>query len=354
MKICIPIKTQNAGGGFYFIDNLRKYLDEHHIEHTQDIADRYDVLFLNSWHVTYYQIMTAWRRNPEARLVHRIDGAAEDYGRFDGSDKSQHRVSQLADRSIFQSSYCRFSTREKFPVITQSGPVIWNPVDLDTFTPDGPRRDLPGSVRVCYATYSTNPMKGAPLLYETAAANPEIDFMLCGRYEHLLELPNLHPVGHLGREDLAIVMRSCDVFLIYSKNEACPNVVLEAMSSGLPVLYLASGATPELVRDAGLPVTPDTFRTRLAKVMADRGAYAETAHRLALRDFDPEFVFPQYLNVVGDALDSPPRVSIYRRKWLAYSGYLTHPVESFFVRSQPLRRRLRGKLRTLTMHRARD
>ncbi len=347
MIICIPIETKPQGGAYYFIDLFRHHLASRGIGHTQDIGARYDVLFLNAWHVTYYQIIAAWRANPEVRLVHRVDGAAQDYGRQDDADNLQHRVSQLADATIFQSQYCRHSTREKYPVITQDGPVIWNAVDTALFTPEGPRRALAGRVRICYVTYSTNPRKGAPELYRVAAAHPDVDFYLCGRYENPPLLPNLHVLGLLGRQELAEVMRSCDVFLTFSQNEACPNVVLEAMASGKPVLYLDSGAAPELVQEAGVPVTVESFHDQLQLVLADLGGFSHRARQRAIQHFHPHVIFPRYLAVFEHALASALRVPPARRRVMSQMAWLAEPIERGWNNTRPLRRRIVGKLRTL-------
>ena len=46
------------------------------------------------------------------------------------------------------------------------------------------------------------------------------------------------------------VLRLGDFLLFPSKKDACSNVVVEALASGLPVLYHNSGGTPELCRNS--------------------------------------------------------------------------------------------------------
>ena len=58
--------------------------------------------------------------------------------------------------------------------------------------------------------------------------------------------------GYTDWTRLPAVLRSCTALLTMSENETCPNVVLEALASGLPVLYKASGGTAELVGDCGV------------------------------------------------------------------------------------------------------
>jgi len=307
LRFCVPIAIKPEGGGNYFLWNFLAYLKRQGMAYTDRIDDgRYDVLFASHWLVPPETIRRAKRSNPGLRVVHRIDGAAQDYGRNPQADRVQRQVNLLADLTVFQSQYCRRSTRELFLVIAHDGPIIHNPVDVEQFRPDGERVTFPEPVTVCCATWSTNPRKGLQSVYDAAAANPDIGFVLCGRYPDAPRLPNVHMMGVLDRRTLATIMRSCTAFVTFSEREACPNVVLEALASGLPVLYKPSGASPELVGECGLPVELADFRTQLDRVVADRAKLSRLARERAVSRFSPERVFPLYIGAIREALARPP------------------------------------------------
>ena len=66
-------------------------------------------------------------------------------------------------------------------------------------------------------------------------------------------------VSFLGyRSEVASIMTASDVVVLTSLTEGCPNVLLEAMSLGKPVVATAVGGVPEIVRheETGLLVPP--------------------------------------------------------------------------------------------------
>lgn len=73
-------------------------------------------------------------------------------------------------------------------------------------------------------------------------------------------------------------MNACDVFCLPSREEGCPNVVLEALASGKPVVASRTGGIPELVwADNGILVTPE-----------DPDALARSLLDAVQRSWDPE------------------------------------------------------------------
>lgn len=325
LRLCIPIEDRPLGGLYSFLTNFRRYLDAHGIPWSENPQEMHDVFFANSWAVPPPLVRETKLRLPDVRIVHRVDGAARDYGRTDGSDALQARVNILADLTIFQSRYSRHATTEKFKVISSDGPVIHNPVDVDHFSPNGDRITLPGRVKIACVTFSANPMKGTASVFRVAETNPDIDFFLIGRYDDAPLRPNLHTLGYLDRDTLPTALRACDLFLTFSENEACPNTVLEALATGLPVLYEDSGGTPELVGDCGVAVEPETFRSRLDDILQRRAAISWAARERAVSHFSPDVIFPQYLAAIASARRKPIP-GLFERCRLRIRGYPVAPL----------------------------
>lgn len=307
---------------YTFVANFTRWLTRQGMAFTDRVEDEYDVLLANSWAVPYALVRQAKRTHPQARVLHRVDGSAADYGGNPVSDRLQARVNLLADVTVFQSDYSRYSTREKFKVLSQDGPVIYNPVDLDAFRPDGPSRTLPPAhgPRIACASWSVNRMKGTWQIDELAAAHPDWQFVLCGRFDAISARPNIVVLGRLSHQDLAGAFRACDLFLNLSENDPCPNVVIEALASGLPVVYRHSGGVPELVGDAGVPFTTATVDDAVSDVMAARDDLASRARRRAEERFAPDVVFPQYLETAARARRQPRPSAVTVLK-LARAGY---------------------------------
>jgi glycosyltransferase involved in cell wall biosynthesis len=102
-------------------------------------------------------------------------------------------------------------------------------------------------------------------------------------------LPRAEFTGVLRGEDLARAYANMDLFVFPSHTDTFGNVVLEALSSGVPAIVTSDGGPPTIVRDGitGRIVPDEEFATAIAGILADPAehdamrqaarAYAETA-----------------------------------------------------------------------------
>jgi glycosyltransferase involved in cell wall biosynthesis len=348
VKVCIPIEERAEGGMFTFLAMFKTFLASAGVEVTATLHDTYDVLFVNSWAVDARMVEAVKRARPSIRVVQRVDGSARDYGRGGDADARQARVNLYADLTIFQSEYSRFSVREKFHVVSQDGPVIYNPVDTDRFHPAGPVVELPpGRIRVAAAAWSMNRMKGTWAIDPLAADNPDVQFVLCGRFDMVTDRANVSRLGCLDRDGMAAALRSCDLFLNLSENDPCPNVVLEAMASGRPVVYKPSGGVPELVGDTGVAIAGDDCAAAIETAFAARAACGAAARARALEHFAAPIIFPQYLAAIAAATPRPmpPR---WGRLRLAARGYPVLPSLRDVAKAAVARREPRVRIGWIT------
>ena len=98
---------------------------------------------------------------------------------------------------------------------------------------------------------------------------------------HLTELVTL--VGEVPQGELSDWLCAANVFCLPSRNEGTPNVVVEALASGRPVVASAVGGIPELVRPAvnGFLVSPGSAPA-LAEGLAAALAHSWDAAQIAV------------------------------------------------------------------------
>jgi len=74
--------------------------------------------------------------------------------------------------------------------------------------------------------------------------------------------------GFMNKTQLAKALLDYDVFTFASVSDSCPNVLLEAMAVGLPVVAARAGGSVDLVEDGvtGLLVNPDDLMEMVSKL----------------------------------------------------------------------------------------
>jgi glycosyltransferase involved in cell wall biosynthesis len=175
-----------------------------------------------------------------------------------------------ADHVLYQSEFCKRSADEWTGPCRGSWEILYNAADVSRFMPaerppdSGPVLLLGGDQSQAYRL---------ELALETLAvlvrAHPGAELLVTGRLAAPVEPitarlgleGRVHALGRYAQTDAPGIFRRAHVLLHTKVNDPCPSVVIEALATGLPVVYPASGGVPELVgEDAGIGVPhPDSF-----------------------------------------------------------------------------------------------
>jgi glycosyltransferase involved in cell wall biosynthesis len=172
-------------------------------------------------------------------------------------------VLRRADHVIYQSEFCKLAADEFLGAAPAGHEILHNAVDTREFTPAG--EPPAGGPVLLLAGDQTQPYRLGTAL-RTLALLPDVRLLVTGTLiedgqalaEQLGVGDRVLFTGRYAQRDAPSVYRRAHVLLHPKVNDPCPNVVLEALACGLPVVHSQSGGTPELVGEAGFGVGSET------------------------------------------------------------------------------------------------
>ncbi len=241
-----------TGGGHQFLRAFWKQAETCGIRvENNRISRTTRACLLNSFNFDERRLQLTRRKS--VLYVHRVDGPIDVYrGRSDGVDKDIFSINQqFAEKTIFQS---RYSMEKHLELgMTFCNPVvILNAVDPNIFYPRGRvafSRDR--KIRLIASSWSDNPNKGVAV-YKWLDEHLDWDsyeMTFVGRSPSTFR--NIRMIPAVNSYRMAALFREHDVYVTASKNDPCSNSLIEALTCGLPAVYLQSGGHPEIVKQAG-------------------------------------------------------------------------------------------------------
>ncbi len=119
----------------------------------------------------------------------------------------------------------------------------------------------------------------------------------------------IRSIGVLPHESLTDWFIKLDAFVLPSVTEGCPNVLMEAMAAGLPVIAARTGAVDELIEDgvSGI-ITPKADSSALAAAILTIFRDADTARNLGanarqrMKQFSSDLEFSRWAKVYEELL----------------------------------------------------
>jgi L-malate glycosyltransferase len=207
--------------------------------------------------------------------------------------------------------------------IADKSRVIYNSVEIPPAAWQ-PKRDRNGPLVIGSAGIFKY-AKGLPYLIKAAAE-------LRQRVSVVLELPGhlreseravvaamvqrtgldgcIHFREPLAHDDIPAWLRTLDVFVLPSVSEGCPNILMEAMASGVPSVATRTGANEELMEDriSGLLVpwgNAEVLGEALGAILTDAelGASLGAAARMRMQEFSADREMTAWESVYGEIIE---------------------------------------------------
>ena len=265
----LPSRDEPAVGGIVKLQSLSEVFPNTPL--------RYNVLYLVTSRLPEGAVILArWAKRKGARLIVNQNGVAYPgwYGDgWEAINAPMRALLSMADHVFYQSEFCRISADKFAGLPSGSWEILHNAVDVSAFTPRPPAHGrstltlLLGGSQDMWYRYASAVDTLAILIRDginarlivtgrlgwtrdTAAARRRADDYAreCGVSDRL------EFTGPYTQADAPALFRRADLLLHTKYNDPCPAVVVEALASGLPVAFSATGGVPELVGDAGCGV----------------------------------------------------------------------------------------------------
>jgi len=273
-------------------------------------------------------LLLALARRRGAPVVVNQDGvgypawAGERTGTVNGPLREALRA---ADHVLYQTQFCKDDADRYLGEARGSWEILPNAVDCDRFTPGPPPADGPVLLLAGNQTSARRLELALQTFAEVRATHEGARLLVTGelRPDDLARAvavgAAVEVVGPYTQAEAPSLYRRAHLLLHTKVLDPCPNVVLEAMASGLPVVCPASGGTPELVGDGGIPVAHEVSHDRLSlpepqamaagveAVLGELEAFGERARRRAETQFPLAPWLDRHAELFATLLARPPK-----------------------------------------------
>jgi glycosyltransferase involved in cell wall biosynthesis len=202
-----------------------------------------------------------------SRIVQRLDGIWFKPGEFLDKNINIKRTYNLSDHVIFQSQFDKQMVEHHWGSVKESS-VIHNGIDLRRVevTHDQIKMLQQSFDRIFVSSASWHRQKrlreNTDLFIKIAGEDPRACFVVLGRNpDHVVSHPRIFYVGDINHDLCLQIYRIASWMIHLAWLDHCPNVVVEAISQGCPVICTDSGGTQEIVRSNGV-IVPEKSQYR--------------------------------------------------------------------------------------------
>ncbi len=287
MKVCINMLENSANiGPVIFARRLAGELEKIGVD-IVGRQDRHDILlaFIRDSNIEY-------SRGGGAKIIQRLDGIYHNLDvDYNEKNSSIGETRREVDAVIYQSKFSKAMVNRYLGKVGKMSFVIPNGADSCEF-----RKENNGNDKVTFLCSARwRPDKRLDSIVEGFRFSniPNSELIVLGAPDMKSDLDNVNYLGEISPSALSKYYSSADYFIHLAYNDSCPNSVIEALVSELPVICAESGGTKELVKGSGEVVLEDvlSFEPLCDKDIPfiDSREVADSLHRCMERKSSYEF-----------------------------------------------------------------
>ena len=246
---------------------------------------------------------------------------------FDGNwEKENNKMAQiycLADYILWQSKFCKKACEKFLGKRIGIGEILYNSVDTSIFVPKNRGNKKRFSFLITGNIRRKNNYRISIVLLalkEIIRKNTEVELIIAGYVEDrkyffskirdLNIQDNVIFMETYSQKDAPKIYQLADAYITMTYQDNCPTAVLEAMASGLPILYSNSGGIPELVdKESGLGInvksswnktivpSSSAISEGMEKIIEDRNNMSQAARIRSVQFFDLKIWISKHQNI---------------------------------------------------------
>jgi glycosyltransferase involved in cell wall biosynthesis len=251
MKIAFNRRQENPTiGPFIFLERLIAYLKKNGVEVVRNPGRYHELHFIN---------ISGSGRNADhwkAKKLLRVDGIYYDTSMNSAEqNKGIRDTYHSVDAIVFQCEFARKMLYKHFgkPQNAKYETIIHNGVD-DSFSPQGNKFDHGFKHTIAVSGKWSWKSKRLNQITECFLAlnRQDLGLVILGEAPNQIIDSRIKYLGFVPPDKLPSYYRGADIMMHAAYVDWCPNSVVEALASGLPVLTTHNGGVPELIRGSGI------------------------------------------------------------------------------------------------------
>ncbi len=310
MKIAIgtQIKKGPWGGGNSFAVNLKDYLlsKGHNVVH-QLIDEDIDIILMTdprktseTSSINRIEIKRYLKYvNNHSLVFHRINECDERRG-TDYINKFYIDSNKVADVTIFVSKWLKqlfinqgIQNSNLKVIKAGANNKYFNSEDLALYNKNE-------KLKIVTHHWGTNMNKGFEVykkidkILEDLGDSSYFSFTFIGNLPKNVKFKNIEVIDPIEQIKVGEVLKKYNLYLTASINEPSGNHHIEAMSCGLPVMYIESGGTTEYCEDYGIKYSESNVEDKIKHVWENYKDYAEKVKHYK---FNSDMMCQEYLNL---------------------------------------------------------